>query len=145
FGVRTLFYRNDGNEFLLASEMEPLLEADGVHNELEDEAVLDYLLHDHRSRRETFFRGLLRVQPGHWLLARAGVVGECPYWRPPAEVVRLTDEQEYAGEFRRLFLASVEARLDRDCPTVAQLSGGLDSSSIVAAAQEICRRDPERP
>ncbi len=145
FGARTLFYRLDDSGCLLASEVEPLLDARGQGAGLEEEAILDYLLHDHRCRRETFYRGVFRVQPGHWLVARAGSVQEQRYWHPPRWLERRESEREYAAEFRKLFLRAVDRRLDRDCPTIAQLSGGLDSSSIVAMAEELYRQDNRRP
>ena len=119
FGVRTLFYRVGKDGCAFASEVDPLVEAGDA---LEEEVVLDYLLHDHSCPRQTFFRDVLRVQPGHWLLASPDSIVELRYWHPPPCPLRLETEREYAGEFRRLFRHAVDVRLDRDCPTVTQLS-----------------------
>jgi asparagine synthase (glutamine-hydrolysing) len=145
FGVRTLFYEAREGHCALASEIDTLVLSEGGPRELEEDVVLDYLLNDPRGRRETFYQGIRRVQPGHWLLAGAGSLREERYWKPPRWPLRLASGREYAAEFRRHFGQAVEARLDRARPTVAQLSGGLDSSSIVCMAEELYRRQPQRP
>jgi asparagine synthase (glutamine-hydrolysing) len=132
FGVRPLFYRQDAHGLLAASEVEQLLALGEAT--LDGRVVLDYLRTDHRRPRETFFRGICRVLPGHWLLATRDTLQEQRYWQPPAERHQAGDAPQ---QFHRLFAQAVADRLDPDGVVVAQLSGGLDSSSIVCMAAHL--------
>jgi len=144
FGTRPLFYHRSSRGLLLCSEVDALLRQPGVEWILDDRTILDYLIGEYRHYRETFFRDVRRVIPGHYLLATAGNVSEVCYWHPPSQLRGLTDE-ECVGRFRQLFKRSVQARLSSDGPIVAHLSGGLDSSSVVCMAAEICREHPSLP
>ncbi len=136
FGVRPLYYHASANWLLLASEVEAVLRSGLVDGRLEERVVREYLLEDHRSPRETFFAGVSRVRPGHWLLANERAVREDRYWLPPRQDVRL-QPRDCPTEFRKFFRASVSDRLRDEGPVVAQLSGGLDSSSVVCTANAI--------
>jgi asparagine synthase (glutamine-hydrolysing) len=140
-GTRPLFYRRFDNQIRMASEAEALL-APGLMPEIEDQVVLAYLVHRYQHYRQTFFREIFRVLPGHYLVADARGISEVCYWRPPAQKLGLLSERECLEEFRRLFRLSVQARLDSPKAIVIQLSGGLDSSSIACIADEICADNP---
>jgi len=144
FGTRPLFYHQSRAGLLLCSEVDALLRQPRVEWTLDDRIILDYLLGEYRHYRETFFRDIRRVIPGHYLLATATNVSEVCYWHPPSQRDGLTD-RECVGRFRELFKRSVTARLSSDRPIVAQVSGGLDSSSVVCMAAEICREHPSLP
>jgi asparagine synthase (glutamine-hydrolysing) len=144
FGTRPLFYHRNRARLILCSEVDALLRQSGVEWALDDRTILDYLLGEYRHYRETFFRDIQRVIPGHYLLAKANNVSEVCYWHPPSQLAELSD-QDCVGRFRELFKRSVQARLSSDMPIVAQLSGGLDSSSAACMAGEICREHPSMP
>lgn len=146
FGMRPLYYHSTPDRLVLASEVEPILALGDVPRDVDEHSVLAYLLHTHRHHRRTFFRAVTRIAPGHALRACCGSVREARHWFPPAAELLLKRPGEYHEEFRRLFRLAVDARLDSDRPIVAQLSGGLDSSSIVCMADEIYRQDEaDRP
>ncbi|MBY0525339.1 MAG: hypothetical protein K2R98_18170 [Gemmataceae bacterium] len=137
FGVRPLFFTAVSEGLFLASEVEQLLSIAEVDRELDDCVVLDYLEGDHRFESETFFRAIRRVRPGHWLKATSSQLHEKRYWTPPEPARGLTDD-DCRQEFRNRFRTAVARRLEGDRPIVAQLSGGLDSSSTVCMADAIC-------
>jgi asparagine synthase (glutamine-hydrolysing) len=141
FGIRPLYYHSHPSRLALASEVEQLLCLEEVNREIDEHAVLDYLLGPARHPRKTFFRSIVRIAPGHYLLASRESTQEVRYWKPPSSELHLGRMEEYAEEFRRLFRLAVAARLDSDRPLVAQLSGGLDSSAIVCVANEIYSHD----
>jgi asparagine synthase (glutamine-hydrolysing) len=146
FGIRPLYYHCHAGAWLaLASEVEPILALPDMSRAIDDAAVLDYLRQTHRSHRRTFFRAITRLAPGHYLCARAGTVQEARFWRPPARELHRARPAEYEEEFRRLLRRAVAARIDSDRPVVAQLSGGLDSSSLACLADEITRSDGGPP
>ena len=144
FGTRPLFYHRNCARLVLCSEIDALLRQPGVEWALDERTILDYLLGEYRHYRETFFRDIQRIIPGHYLLAKANNVSELRYWHPPSQLAGLSEE-ECVGRFRELFKRSVQARLSSELPIVSQLSGGLDSSSIACIAGEICRERPSLP
>ena len=87
----------------------------------------------------TFYQNILKLLPGHFLIVRDGNIKEGRYWElpSPAEADMRTDATQIYQEFENCFLDSVRIRMRSDVPFGAFLSGGLDSSCIVAAmAQE---------
>jgi asparagine synthase (glutamine-hydrolysing) len=139
-GVRTLFYHADARRLAIATDVESLLARGDFERRLDDRSVFDYLLDQPRFVPETFFEGVHRLLPGHSLLADGHSVRQERYWRPhPRTAAR--GAPDCHGEFRRLFERAVEDRLASDWPLIAQLSGGLDSSSIVCVADAVYRRN----
>ena len=79
------------------------------------------------------------MKPGHYIVARAGSVGEqVPYWQPRLDARDDLSFDEAKGEVRRLFVDSVRKRLVADVPVGAYLSGGLDSSLVCATMAALC-------
>lgn len=136
FGVRPLYYCAVQSWLVVASEIESILATGVADRRLEDVAILEFLKGEHFHLRETFFANVYRVLPGHWLLADSHSIREERYWKPPRGDLRLQPD-DYPREFRKLFQTAVADRLESDSPIAAQLSGGLDSSSIVCMVEEI--------
>jgi asparagine synthase (glutamine-hydrolysing) len=85
----------------------------------------------------TIFRGVRRLQPGHWLKAEGAGLREQRYWVPPNPTEDLTDEQAIIEEALAILKDSVRLRLVSDVPVGFFLSGGVDSSAVVALASEL--------
>ncbi|HYX53045.1 MAG TPA: asparagine synthase (glutamine-hydrolyzing), partial [Candidatus Limnocylindrales bacterium] len=142
FGEKQLYFRSisDGECFWFASEIRPLLTAAGAVNEINEALVWDFLVYglaDHTE--ETFFGGIHQLLPGHNLILRPG--GEPQVWQyyqlqPETLEPGLTDEQLADGLRQRLYEA-VRLRLRSDVPLASFFSGGMDSASIVALADQI--------
>src|SRR5262245_58934746 len=83
----------------------------------------------------TFYEGISRLRPGHFLVVKNGTVREDKYWDLPAitEKDMRTDASRVYEEFDACFTDAVRIRMRSDVPYGAFLSGGLDSSSVVAA------------
>jgi len=135
-GVKTLFYQRTGNRLVVGSHLECFESA------RYDRSFLgDMLLGLRRGTERTVFADVTRLLPGTSLTADALGVRTRRYW-DPAEFVAadaVPSEREAIAEFRRLFREAVLAQLDDGVSTWAQLSGGLDSSSVVAMAQGLAR------
>src|SRR5258708_29953701 len=84
----------------------------------------------------TIFRGVRRLQPGHWLKAGDANVQEQRYWAPPNPTEERTDEKAIIEEALDILKDSVRLRLVSDVPIGFFLSGGVDSSAVVALASE---------
>jgi asparagine synthase (glutamine-hydrolysing) len=136
FGIKPLCWSNAGKMLLLASEAKALFAAGMIpvwdRAAFFQSASMQYLLPE-----QTLFHGVHQLQPGHYLLARADRIDVRCYWDldcPLADSFpSVREEEARAGLLERLEEA-VALRLQADVPVCLHLSGGLDSSSIVALA-----------
>src|SRR5690348_15420280 len=152
-GVKPLYYWSDGQTFAFASELKALLAHPSVPRVLDHQALVSYLLHEYVPSPRSIFAGVRKLPAGH--LLRVPLDGSArgrttEHWRPEGywdvrfagEAGRGRSDEDYADELRELLRAAVARRLVSDVPLGAFLSGGLDSSSIVALMAEL---SPERP
>jgi asparagine synthase (glutamine-hydrolysing) len=136
FGVRPLYYAEHEGSLLVASSVRALF-ALGVPRAWDEDALHQVLSMQYARPGETLFRGIRSLRPGSRLVAdRAGVTVE-----PYAEVSFAAspeplDEGEAIARFRELLRDAVRERLEAEVPVALQLSGGLDSSAVVALAAE---------
>ena len=139
FGVRPLFYRRSGERLWLASTVAALLPTFDGLPAFDDERICEYLLWRYKSTEATFYRDIREVDAGHVFAATERSTTSTRYWRPPSPRPEAREEraQDLWGEVRRLFVRSVERRLRSGRPVVVHVSGGLDSSSIAMAADQL--------
>ncbi len=144
FGIKPLYYLVEDGRLLFASEIKALLHYKRPEpNEEQIYQYLVYRLHDHNE--ETFFSGIKRLLPGTLLTYEGGEVTIKRYWEPSFESAVDLSEAELSERFERLFLDSVRSQLVGEVPIGSCLSGGLDSSSIVAAISRLIGESiPER-
>ncbi len=138
FGKKPLYYWHDGDRLVFASELKALFAGAGVPRRLRAAAIPDYLTFGYVPTPETFFDGVRSVPPGHVLIADPGTEPRLErYWEPrypgASEVSRLDlSLGVVAAEVAQQLRAAVERRLIADVPVGAFLSGGIDSSAVVA-------------
>ena len=144
FGIKPLYYLVEDGRLLFASEIKALLHYKRPDpNEEQIYQYLVYRLHDHNE--ETFFSGIKRLLPGTLLTYEGGEVAIKRYWEPSFESAVDLSEAELSERFERLFVDSVRSQLVGEVPIGSCLSGGLDSSSIVAAISRLIGESiPER-
>jgi asparagine synthase (glutamine-hydrolysing) len=132
-GVKPLYYWQGGGQLVFASEIKAILEHPAVPRAVDGEALLSYLALQYVPHPRTMFAGIAKLPPGHVLIADdAGVTVE-RYWAPVfADVSRNLPDDVVAEECERLLQESVSLRLVADVPVGALLSGGVDSSLVVA-------------
>jgi asparagine synthase (glutamine-hydrolysing) len=138
-GKKPLYYWHSAETFVFASEIKGVLAHPAVPSELDERAISAYLTFGYVPTPDTFFAGIkslppahvLTIEPGHkpaieryWSLEVPGVDGA----RPALDL----SLDEAACEVRRLLQAGIRRRLVADVPLGAFLSGGIDSSAIVA-------------
>lgn len=141
FGKKPLYYARVGGTFVFGSELKALLPYPGLSRDLDEAAVVDYLANGFVAAPRTIFRGVYKLPPGHTLTVTAAGLGEPrPYWHPrlatPDEQDR-RPEAELAAELRDLLTEAVRLRLISDVPLGAFLSGGIDSSAVVALMSRV--------
>jgi len=141
-GVKPLYYARTGSGLLFGSEIKALLAHPGVSRRLRPAAVDDYLAYLYVPPPQTIFEGIEELPPAHWLRFADGAIEIRRYWqalpRPAGD-----EEPAEADELCALLDEAVRLRLVSDVPLGAFLSGGVDSSSIVALAAR-AQRDPVR-
>lgn len=136
FGEKPFYYAWGRNgEFLFASEIKALLASGLFQPKLNQAALVHYLRRLYVHPRQTIYENVFALPPAHSLLLRNGKVRVEKYWDLPLPKEPVS-EREAMEEFRRLLERSIERQLVADVPVGTFLSGGLDSSSVVAAASK---------
>ena len=141
-GKKPLYYADtpDGG-FVFGSEMAALAEVPALARRISPAAVEDFLTWGYIPDPATIYAGIHRLPAAHWLLLQRGrppVLRR--YWQPPTEI-RPQDEAGAIAELTARLQAATAARLVADVPLGAFLSGGVDSSAVVATAARL-RRTP---
>lgn len=133
FGKKPLMYSFGQDAMLFASEIQALLAHGSISRDVDDDAILDYLTLGYIPAPRTGFAAIRKVPPGHVLVLREGQQPEIHrYWAPRYEPKVQIGIDEAAEQLRILVDRAVEKRLISDVPLGAFLSGGLDSSTVVA-------------
>lgn len=131
-GIKPLYYAKISDVFIFASEIKALLKYPGFKRELNLKAVSSYLSYRYEIGNETLFKNIFKLMPGHYLKIRNGQIMTKEYWDIILEGHKGLSEAYYKREIERLVKKSISMRLISDVPLGAYLSGGLDSSIIVA-------------
>ena len=140
-GIKPLYYWPTRDGVAFASELRALVTLPEFPRTIDPDAVVDYMAVGYVPEPRTIFAGVHKLLPGHLLewTRDAGVRTE-RYWSPAvAENTRIT-EQEAVEETRRLLDESVRIHLLSEVPLGAFLSGGIDSSGVVATMARISER-----
>jgi asparagine synthase (glutamine-hydrolysing) len=139
FGTRPLFYARRNGGIVWASTLRALRAAGVDLGEIEEEWIAGYFSRS-IDPALTPWRNARAVPPGCTVILSEGEVRTVRWWRLDAvHPLRLGSDAEYEELFRELFLTAVRRRLRTAKPVTAELSGGLDSSSIVCAADHLLR------
>ena len=133
FGIKPLYYWQARGGLAFASELPSLQAMEWFPGRIDRRAVRDYLAFGYVPDPHSVFEGVRKLGPGQLLVwERGGNVRVSSYWSPArAEETRI-DEREAAQELRRLLAEAVRYHLIADVPLGAFLSGGVDSSVVVA-------------
>src|SRR5689334_14271672 len=137
FGVRPLYYFHNSDEFIWSSTLASLLALPAIDAEVNDEYVAGCLAL-YPELASTPYRNITAVEPGQLVAVREGQIQTRRFWRPAEDdEIRYAKDEDYEDHFRQLFREAVSCRLRSDRPIWSELSGGLDSSSIVLMADRI--------
>lgn len=144
FGEKPFYYLEHEGTFYFASEIKALLQVPGYRprpNERAIAAYLDFGILDVSA--ETFFEGIMQLEPAHCLLLREGPLAIRRYWELKPRLDSITDA-DALEQFEALLQDSIRLRLRSDVPVGACLSGGLDSSTIVSLANARLAKTSQR-
>ncbi len=144
-GVKPLYWAETSAGLVFGSELKALLAEGSLSRELDPTALLDYLCLRYVPAPKTIYRGARKLPAGHWLSveldgsAKLRVTIE-RWWDLPPFATRHDRPERLAEELWELLVDSVRLRLIADVPLGAFLSGGLDSSCVVAAMAELAAK-----
>jgi asparagine synthase (glutamine-hydrolysing) len=137
-GVKPLYYHLQGGRLLFASEIKSILECSGVQRAVNLDAFYQYLCFEFVAAPATMFDGIHKLPAGHHAVFEKGKLEVFRYWEPDFTPRQgKVDLQELVERQRELIEASVRRQMLSDVPLGAFLSGGLDSSTIVAMMRKI--------
>ena len=137
FGTRPLYYHIKQGVMFWSSDIRSLLDRADVSVEINEEYVAGFLGR-YPSLSDTPYKGINSVKPGNVVTVKGHSVSVRRFWGPdPQREIRYKADREYEEHFLELFREAVRVRLRSDRPVWCELSGGLDSSSIVCMADQI--------
>jgi asparagine synthase (glutamine-hydrolysing) len=135
-GIKPLHYGfTSSGDLVFASELKGLLAHPGVERRLDPQALEDYLALGYVPDPKSIYRGIFKLSPGHWLSWHAGEPEPVPrqYWDVPFNLAADMTADEGAAQLRSLLDRAVAGQMIADVPLGAFLSGGVDSSAVVAS------------
>ncbi|MEV5706131.1 asparagine synthase (glutamine-hydrolyzing) [Actinoallomurus sp. NPDC052274] len=132
-GKKPLYWRSDGGTLWFASELKALTRDPTARREVDLVALHHYLTYQYVPAPWSILRGVRKLAPGHLLSWQDGVAVTRRYWRIDCTPREVTSEEEAAEELRGRLLDATRVRMVGERPLGALLSGGIDSSAVVAA------------
>ena len=136
-GIKPLYYAQAGDKLLLGSELKAFLATGLIRADLDLEALHHYLTFYSVPAPLTMLCGVRALLPGHYLTYEKGRLAITQYWDVPVAAPLTSDLAEIRDELRRLLEESTRLRMIADVPVGAFLSGGVDSSAVVALMTRI--------
>ena len=147
-GIKPLYYSLFNQNFLFGSELKALMAFPGFERHLDPEAFRLYLHYQYIPTPRTIFKNTFKLEPGHFLIFDGMALTNRQWWRLPGNDMETlasnqVAEKESLSKLDDLLTQAVSDRLISDVPLGALLSGGIDSSIIVALMQKV-NRSPVR-
>lgn len=135
-GKKPLYYYHDAERFVFGSELKALLQDRTIPRALDPRAIDEYLTYGYISSTRTGFQNIHKLPPAHWLIWRGGTIETRAYWTPTFAPIQNRSEEEWRALLADKLRESVRIRLMSEVPLGAFLSGGIDSSVVVALMSE---------
>lgn len=131
FGIKPFYYANMNGTFMFVSEIKSMLEHPDFVKELNKEAIRPYMTFQFSALNETFFKGVFKLKPGHYFIYENNKMNIKEYYNVEFNAVDKPIEY-YAKEIGKILDESIEYHTISDVKLGAFLSGGVDSSYVVA-------------
>lgn len=140
-GKKPLYFTQQRGRLLFASELKCFAQVPGFQPEIDPGAIDEFLTYQYIPHPGTIWKGVHKLSPGHFATFRNGQLRVQRYWNYDPTYEAQLSRADAIAKVRELLEDSVRIRLQSDVPLGAFLSGGIDSSLIVALAQ----RNLDRP
>jgi asparagine synthase (glutamine-hydrolysing) len=132
-GKKPLYWRADGTSLTFGSELKALVQDPAMPREVDPVALHHYLTYQYVPAPWSIYQDVRKLEPGHLLVWQDGVHRTRRYWRLDFSPRRVSGEEDEAERLRELLLEATRIRMVSERPLGAFLSGGIDSSAVVAA------------
>lgn len=136
FGIKPFFYSISKNSFVFGSEIKAILASDDFEKQIDLDVLNEYFTYGFISHNRSIFKNINKLLPGHLLIIDAESsskeITPKQYWRIKFAPDNVTSENEWIEKIQSTFKEAVKMRMMSDVPLGAFLSGGVDSSSLVA-------------
>ena len=132
-GQKPLYYYCDGRRLVFGSELKCLLQDPTIPKEINHEALYDYLMYLYIPAPKTIYKNIYKLPPAHYMVCNRDGIHLHEYWDLSfGHVEEDKDEAYFCEKLIEHFQEAVKIRLMSDVPLGAFLSGGVDSSGVVA-------------
>jgi asparagine synthase (glutamine-hydrolysing) len=131
-GIKPLFYGDGPNGIVFGSELKCIRDSDEVPLKIEPTVIADLFTFNYIPGPKTIYKNVYSLDPAHCLIVTREGVRKHSYWDLPREELRLSSEKDYEKRLYDILKDSVQSHLLSDVPVGAFLSGGVDSSIVVA-------------
>ncbi len=133
FGIKPLYYSQNTTDqsFIFGSEIKSFLQYPAFTKELNKTALKPYLTFQYSVLDETFFKGVYKLRPGHYMMYKKGSIDIKKYWEP-VFAEKNNSLEYYKEQINRIVKESVDLHKNSDVPVGAFLSGGIDSSYVTS-------------
>ncbi len=136
-GKKPLYYSVSNGIFAFSSEIKALLTLPWIKAEVDNNALYDFLTFNQLDAPQTMFRGIHKLAPGECMtVSRKGIEVKKKYWEVSYTDLSKASESEIADQLFEQLTTSVKYRMVADVPVGAFLSGGVDSSAVVALMRQ---------
>jgi asparagine synthase (glutamine-hydrolysing) len=136
-GHRSLYYALHEGRLVFASRLRALVDAFELPRRLDLRSVAAFLSYAYVPGRATMIEGVCELLPGELATFAGGRLARAPFWELPADPPPISDEAELRAALRAELERVIGGALPADAPVCASLSGGIDSSLVVAIARRL--------
>ena len=136
-GIKPLYYYVDDHRILFASELKAILEDKSINRKLNYQAVADYFSLGYIPAPGSILTGIYKLEPGHYITIKQSKFLKKEYWDLSFNETQNVSMEAHKSTLLDLLRKAVKRRLVSEVPLGAFLSGGVDSSAIVALMSEL--------
>jgi asparagine synthase (glutamine-hydrolysing) len=136
FGIKPFYYWQDGDKLFCASEKKSILLAKG-DDEVDKEALQHYLTYQFVPEPSSISKDIKKLEPGHYMKKKIGKAFTMHQYWGPSFIPNPMPMENHIKEIRNVLRDSVNIHMRSDVPVGSFLSGGIDSTAIVALAREV--------
>jgi len=139
-GKKPLYYCLNNGSFIFSSELKAILSNPDIPREVAPESISDYLSFLYVPPPDTIFRGIFKLEPATYLIYQEGEIYRKRYWEPKFEANADMKKTMALEQFHDILQDAVTIRMESEVPLGAFLSGGIDSSTVVAVMANLSDR-----
>lgn len=142
FGIKPLYWYQDKEKIVLASEIKAVLAHPGIAAEPDDDNLCEYLTFQFILGEGTMFKNIAKVKPGHYINIDldSWKTNEVKYWIPDFNIDQFHTEEYFIVELQKILDETISQQLRSDVAIGTYLSGGLDSSLVTIMASKFLNK-----